>query len=297
MTSKIWAITTHHKRTFEAAEEWKRLGICAIGWTPVNFTKCRKKKDFIKKYQQQGWPLKDLDQIYNFVREIRKGDIVLAYALNNTIAYVGEVKKGRCKFVRDNVIGSEKGFGYPHQRRVRWWNEPFYFDRRDLPPYFTKQLGKRGISAVEIFPDQKGFEGFIKVVHACANSGSKLPSLKEDLIKAGLVKYLYHSLDKLEPGLKIEHVEVSIGKQKRSRPDFIAKDKRGRTVLIECKGIAGEKAIEQIKDYEKRYGRGKKSRLMLVAFKIKEACKPKARKENIELIECDLSFKKRAPRG
>ena len=155
--------------------------------------------------------------LWNFVREISEGDLVLAYSRSNTIAYVGEVK-GSCKFNRRNSIGDPRGrFDYSHQREVEWWDEPHHFNRHDLPKYFADQFGKRGVTVAEIKPNSKGFAGFIKVVKVCANSGSKLPGINEDAIKAGLVKYLYLSLDRLEKGLTIKNAEVAIGKKKRDR--------------------------------------------------------------------------------
>lgn len=295
MTGRIFAITTYHEhdKAAEAAEEWKRLGICAIGWSEINF--CRyKSKEKIKQRLREKYYERGSEDIWNFVMEISEGDLVLAYSRNNTIAYVGEVK-GPCKYNRKNSVGDPKGrFDYAHQREVEWWDEPHHFNRHDLPKYFADQFGKRGVTVAEINPNSKGFEGFIKIVKACANSGSKLPGINEDAIKAGLVKYLYHSLDKLEKGLTIKYAEVAIGKRKKKpRPDFIAEDKQGRPVIIECKGTAGEAAVEQVQGYGKEYGAGKNHRLVIVAFRINNACRLAARKAgNIELFECDLTFHK-----
>jgi len=296
MTSKVFAVTTYHKsgeKSAEAAEEWKRLGICAIGWSYVqNFCRCKSKEEVTERLRKSGGKY-GAEDIWNFVGKMSDGDLVLAYSRNNTIAYVGEVE-GPCKFDRGNVIGDSNGkFDYAYQRKVGWWDEPHHFDRYDLPEYFATQFGKRGITVAEIDVGSKGFEGFIRVVKACASSSSKFPGISEDAIKAGLLKHLYHSLDRLEKGLIVKKAEVAIGKQRRPRPDFIAEDKEGRIVLIECKGTAGENAVDQIEGYRKEYGKGKDSRSMIVAFRINEACRLAARKAgNVELIECDLEFHK-----
>lgn len=304
MTNRIFAITTYHtsNKAVEAAEEWKRLGICAIGWSEINFcshksrykNKSKSKEEIKKRLKNKNYDTRGSADIWNFISEVSEGDIVLAYSRRNTIAYVGEAK-GPCRFNRKNSIGNPNGkFTYSHQRDVKWWDEPHYFNRHDFPKYFADQFGKRGVTVTEIFPNSKGFKGFIDIIKTCANSGSQLPGINEDTIKAGLVKYLYSSLEKLEKGLTITKVEVAIGKQKKiSRPDFIAKDRQGKPVIIECKGSANEAAVEQIQSYEKEYGKDKDPRLLIVAFRINDACRLAARKAgNVELYECDLTFRR-----
>ena len=298
MGGRIFAITTYHEtaKAAEAAELWKRLGICGIGWSEIDFCGKRvlsSKEEIKQALRKKDYSTRGSEDIWCFVKEISEGDLVLAYSRHNTIAYIGEVK-GPCELNRKNAVGDPKGkFGYSHQRKVEWWEEPHHFDRHDLPKYFADQFGKRGVTVAEIIPKSKGFERFRKIVATCARSGSKLPGINEDAIKAGLVKYLYHSLDRLEKGLKIKSAEIAIGKKKRPRPDFIAEDREGRKVVIECKGTAGENAVEQVQRYGKEYGRGKEPRLMIVAFRINDFCRSAARKAgNIELVECDLDFQK-----
>jgi len=290
----ILEIKTHHDNPEEAAEEWRRLGVCAIGFVGLGDFRARSKRE-LEKRAPEGYTQLDIDQVWSFCRELKNGDLILAYTKHNTIAYVGEVD-GPYEFREDNVVGNPKGFGYPRQRQVEWWAEPHHFDRRNLPPYFAKQFGKRRFAIRPIDPGPYGFDGFVKILKSCPISGSRIPGMNEDMVKAGLVKYLYRSLDALEPGLRIKHVEPSI--QRRKRPDFIAADKKGRPVLIECKGTASGDAVDQIKQYEKLYGMKKSSRLMIVAFKIDEMCMSAAKRAgNVELFECNLDFRKieRAP--
>ncbi|MEM2102668.1 MAG: hypothetical protein QXM22_04065 [Candidatus Bathyarchaeia archaeon] len=293
MASRAFAITTFHtslgNKAIEAAEEWKRLEICAIGWSRVPYLcKCKSKEEVTDQLRKYGYSSYGAEDIWKFVGEMKEGDLVFAYSRNNTIAYVGLVD-GPCRLNRDNVIGDPKGeFRYAYQRKVRWWDEPHYFDRRDLPSYFADQFGKKGITVAEIDVGSKGLEGLIKIVKTCAISSSKFPGINEDVIKAGLLKYLHHSLDRLEKGLILKSAEVPIGKRKR--PDFIAEDAHGKTVLIECKGTAAESAVEQIRNYGKEYG--KDSRLLVVAFRITDTCRSAAKKANVELVECDLDFYK-----
>jgi len=295
LTGKIFAITTYHESNLakEAAEEWKVLGICAIGWSPIKFCLCQNKEEIRQKLKANNYQVRGVEDIFNFIHMISEGDLVLAYSRNNTIAYIGEVD-GPCEFKDDNSVGDPNGrFSYPTQRRVQWWDEPHHFDRRNLPGDFARQFGKRGVTVAEIDPYSKGFTGFKRLIEACANSGSRLPGLNEDTVKAGIVKYLYASLDDLEDGLKILKAEVAIGKDKRKRPDFIAKDKSGRTVIIECKGTAGEDAVDQILEYQREYREDTDSRLMIIAFRISNSCKSYAKRVgNIELVECNLQWKK-----
>ncbi|MEM2971868.1 MAG: hypothetical protein QW270_05545 [Candidatus Bathyarchaeia archaeon] len=296
MVRRAFAITTFHtshsNKAVEAAEEWKKLGICAIGWSKVpHLCKCESKDEVVDKLRKYGYSSYGAEDVWKFVGEMKKDDLVFAYSRDNTIAYVGTIV-GPCEYNTSNIIGDPDGdFGYAYQRKVQWWDEPHHFDRRDLPNYFAKQFGKKGITVAEIDVGSKGIEGLIKILKTCAISGSKFPGINEDLVKAGLLKYLHHSIDALEKGLKLKNAEVAIGKKRKSRPDFIAEDINGQTVLIECKGIAEEGAIDQIERYRKEYG--KNCRLLLVAFRITDACKLAAKKANVELFECDLNFHKK----
>jgi RecB family endonuclease NucS len=69
----------------------------------------------------------------------------------------------------------------------------------------------------------------------------------------------------------------------------MARDRRGNTVLIECKGIGREAGCEQLKRYGDRYAR-KGTRLILVAFRFDNRCLRSAKSERVELVECDLTF-------
>jgi RecB family endonuclease NucS len=110
----------------------------------------------------------------------------------------------------------------------------------------------------------------------------------EDSVKAGISKYVRKNLDKLEIGLKITHEEKPINEQ--NRPDFLAKDKNGISVIIECKGYADNETIKQIKRYRSNYP--KSSRCFLIATQLSDDCKKEARRNEIEVFEVDLNFNK-----
>lgn len=149
-------------------------------------------------------------------------------------------------------------------------------------------MSKKGktITTIEIY--DYGFDKTIEIIKSCALTASALAQI-EDLVKAGIRKYLPNVIDSLETGLRLTGAEHSISQSER--PDFIAVDKHGCTVVIECKGTAKERDCEQLE----RYGRSfkpKSPRLMLIAFKFDERCERMAKKKGLELVECDLRFKK-----
>jgi hypothetical protein len=112
-------------------------------------------------------------------------------------------------------------------------------------------------------------------------------------VKAGIRKYLRHHINSLEEGLKITKSEKST--IEADRPDFLAKDKNNRTVLIECKGFAVPEDCRQLE----RYGQGLRKenpRLILLSFKFDDGCFKEAKNNpQMELFECDLTFKKVFP--
>jgi hypothetical protein len=273
----IFSIVTHDKDPEGAAKAWERDGVCAIGWSRYgNLKKSRNIKG-------RAATARDL-----FIG-MRKGDVVLAYSTGNTIAYVGYVR-GEYKYNNSNEVGVSTKFAYANQRKVEWWRRPRYFDRRDLPQWISSQLGKRK-TITEIDLRGYGFEAALKIIRTCARVGSALSDF-EDLAKAGIRKYADQEVEQLESGLRIISIERSISE--KDRPDFIATDKNGRTVLIECKGTAREADCDQLLRYfnDFRSRNNPKPRLMLIAFTFDQSCRKTAKANHIETVECDLTFTK-----
>lgn len=272
----IFAIVTHHEEPEAAAEAWKREGVCAIGWG-----------DLMRK------PRKALDTHAAIARdrfgEIKRGDLVLAYSTGNTIALVGDVTSGWFRNEK-NEVGAKGKFEYANQRRVKWWSKTRDFDRRQLPPFFSDQLGKRGQTIVKLDYHGYTFDKVVEIIRVCARSDSALEAI-EDLVKAEIRKYLDQEIDALEDGLQIVSAEEPITKE--DRPDFIAEDVKGTRVLIECKGQAGEAGCDQLRrygiDFKRRHPK-KTARLMLVAFGFDPTCRKVARRYGIEMIERKLNF-------
>ncbi len=298
--NNVYAITTFNKEYREhgynaesAADAWKECGVCAVGWSKLENLK-KQSDDEIKQKLKNIYP-NTKGAFYNIkdFLQIEKGDLILAYALGNTIAYVGEVV-GDYEYRRDNKIGNENEFDFAHQFHVNWWNEPRYFSRKDLPEDIRKQLGIIGKTVIKINLGQIGFDKFKEMIKDSAKSDSQLNEINEDMVKAGLLKYLKQHFDLIEHGLKVEYglkiIEAEAQLSQEDRPDFIAEDNNGKKVIIECKGTAYSDAFDQIKRYEKTYIK-EKPRLMLIAFKISDDCRKMAKNSNVELIECDLKFK------
>jgi len=291
MSRKIFAIMTYHRPTERdaAAEAWKEEKVAAVGWTRAgDLAKARSIEQLHEKVQGRG-----PSTLSTFKKEIKKGDLILAYASRNTIAYVGEVI-GPYKYDKKNKVGmdpSRGGFGYAHQRCVNWWPKPHYFSRKKLPMEIAVQIGIQGCTIKEINPGSLGFDGVIDFLRS--NSDSLTDSslgINEDTIKAGIRKYLHNYLGELEEGLKIVYAERGVKNQKR--PDFKASDAKGNPVLIECKGVADEKAAWQAKKYLDKSKKEKGTRSIIVAFKITPKCRAIAQKHGVELFECDLAFRK-----
>jgi hypothetical protein len=280
--NSIYAITAHHERPDEAAEAWHECAVCAIGWEQYG------RLDKANLDELPANPKTFLD--------IKRGDLILAYAGGNRIAYVGEVKDGVYHHTKRNIVGmdeSEGGFEYPNQYEVKWYDKPYDFSRKDLPPFLLKQLGIKGRTVVKIRLERRSFDEVKQIILTTARSGS-LFEINEDAVKAGIRKYLMHNIDSLEKELKIMKVEERTSET--DQPDFLAKDKNGRTVIIECKGYAYPEDCDQLERYEKSIAK-KKPRLMLIAFRIDDGCLKEAEKNpQMELFECDLKFTKISPR-
>lgn len=217
----------------------------------------------------------------------------MAYAGGNRIAYVGEIVNGKYRHTTRNIVGQSEergGFDYPNQYTVKWWDRPYDFSRYDLPPFLHKQLGKRGRTVVRIEFHRRSFEEVKKIIVTNALSGFLSYEVNEDMIKAGIRKYLRHHLSSLEKGLKIIKSERSTSRT--DRPDFIAVDRLSQMVIIECKGMACSGDCQQLERYGKNLAK-ENPRLMLIAFKIDEGCVGFAKRNpKMELYECDLTFAK-----
>lgn len=283
--SNIYAVVTYHnnKRALEAAEAWKREGVCGFGWRGIG--NLRKKSERAKALRSDPRFEKQLDHFLN----VQKGDVVLAYARQNTIAYVGTARRPYAGPKEDNVVGRDRdegGFGYNHQISMKWWTEPRHFARNQLPSWLGDQLGKRGQSVMKLDLGKHGFGRTVTIIKNSVMSGSALDGV-EDLVKAGFLKYVPHRMDKLEEGLKIIMAERFTART--DKPDFVAVDRNGRHVIIECKGVGRAADCEQLEGYGRRFAK-KKPRLILVAFRFDLDCRIRARSKNIQLVECDLKF-------
>lgn len=287
MMASIYNIVTYHEksRAIEAAEAWISEGVCAVGYIDGNAKNIKSRDELAKLVPRNDKnKTKAINELWTFL-QIEKGDIVLAYSLDSTVAAVGEII-GDYSYNTKNIVGKDEddgGFDYPHQIKVKWFEKPQYFDKDELPCVISKKLGQRGKTTTKIDYSAENFLKFIEIIPSTYKG-----KFNEDSVKAGISKYVRKNLDKLEIGLKIIHEEKSINEQ--NRPDFLAKDKNGTTVIIECKGDADSETIKQIKRYRSNYP--KASRCFLIATRISEDCKKDAARNGIEVFEVDLDFNK-----
>ena len=129
--NSIYAITTHNDRSADAAEAWRDVNVCAIGFTHYGKLTKEKPEKFPKDAQ--------------LFLKIKKGDLILAYARGNRIAYVGEIEDGEYIYTNHNVVGLDGkngGFGYPSQYKVRWFEKPRFLKNR-LASFSTKPVGEK----------------------------------------------------------------------------------------------------------------------------------------------------------
>ena len=116
--NSIYSITTHRERPSDAAEAWYECQVCAIGWSRYGNLKKSKLASLPKEVQ-------------TFLK-IKKGDLILAYATENRIGYLGEIETGEYVYTRMNIVGEKEngGFDYPNQFGVNWFKEPRDFSRK-----------------------------------------------------------------------------------------------------------------------------------------------------------------------
>ncbi|MBI3033770.1 hypothetical protein HYY72_01285 [Candidatus Woesearchaeota archaeon] len=282
---KVYSIVTHHKNTEEAADRWIENGVCAVGFCKADLSDV-KSKDQLKKLlnkKREKPKSRSITELMKFL-SIQKDDLIIAYQNRNIIAAIGKVIDGDYLFE-----SNPKDFLYPHQKKVKWFENPTYFDKEQLSVIAARQLGKRGITVTELRDTTpKKLLAFASLVES--NKYKSKNEKKEELIKRELKKHLKKEIGSLEQGLVLKFAEKTIGKK---RPDFIAEDGNRKTVIIECKGsVDFPKAIKQIVDYRKRYKKQVNGvRCFLIAFDFDSKSKEKARKEGIEMFQAELCFK------
>jgi len=239
---------------------------------------------------KEKWGGEPCKNRFRLFQEISRGDIVLAYASGNMVAYVGEVADSELRIEKKNETGHR--YKYWNQRNVKWWTEPNHFDRDNLPAWLRKQFPKRGQTITRFKMRGHTFNEAKSIIKSNPMSGSALADLKEDMVKAGLRNYFLSNAQVLERGLKIRRVEKEVARG--YRPDFLGQDAKGRPAIIECKGLGVPYSCKQLARYAAKYRRKHKSdpspRLLLVAFRFKDACRKPARKAGIELFRCEPQF-------
>jgi len=266
--SNFWYIITHKDHPEEAAEEWRKNGVCAFGT-----------RRFLSD---------ETDFEVNHFKEIKKGDVVFAYVKNYNVSYVGTVLSNELKYNTKNSVGNSKnGYGYVNQKFVEWWDKPHHFNTKELPNWMAEQFGKRHRTISPILYSKYSFDEIVDKIKSIL-SGTGLDFLDEKFLQAGIRKFLRRKIDFLELGLSIVDYEKRISDS--NQPDFIAKDKDGVTVIIECKKTAEKSDVEKLLSYSNDIS--EKHRMILIAFSITPECRVEAKRNLIDCFECDLKFNK-----
>jgi|GEM_PF-5723067 len=103
--SSVYCIVAHKDRPHEAVEAWKECKVCSIGWSRFgDLTKSKESNIHTRLFLG-----------------IKNSDLILAYAGNNRIAYVGEVVDRKYIYDNKNIVGKKDGFDHPNQRLECWW--------------------------------------------------------------------------------------------------------------------------------------------------------------------------------
>jgi hypothetical protein len=268
----IYEIKTHHLNPRDAAECWRRDGICAVGhgWS------------YAEEYRNES-PIGQ----WSLFPQISKGDIILAYAKPSMIAYVGEVADDQLLCEKNNHTSSR--FDYWNQRRVNWWRFPNHFHPKDLPDWIHKQLGSRGATTKRLNLNGHTFAEAKHAIKTKPTTGSAFAALAEDTVKAGIRDYFLSNAHVFEAGLNIHRIEKEVARG--HRPDFEGEDAKGSCVIVECKGYAKRSACDQLTRYAEKHHHSKSNpRLLLVAFGFTAECRKLAKTSGIELCKCTLTF-------
>ena len=289
MTMKLIKIVTHHESPKRAAELFSQEGVVAMGWRVVGDIS-RKSRGEIKEILRREWKYSErksanaASQLLKFRDEVDEGDIVFAYKGDNKVALIGEVDSGY-KFNDRNKLGNSRGFGYPHQRKVKWWDNPRNFDRSFLPSKLAKWVARIGtISTCEF--DLKKLKETLQKVPSQEMVTKALEIKNEDEIK----DYMERHLEDVEEGLTLVEREhsTSIGPM-----DFLAKDKNDNQTVIEVKVKAHEKAVGQTLAYMQAYkeqSNVKDIRGIIVAEEFTLKCKKAAKASDLDLSKCKKKF-------
>ena len=272
MSMKLVKIVTHHENPNRATEIYLKEKVIAVGYV-YDKTIANANKDRIKKYfrKERGVTEQQVGEatstFLRFRDEIKKRDVVFAYAGNNRVALVGEVI-GECRFNDRNIVGDEKGeIGYPNQRRMKWWANPRNFDGSFLPSKLSQWVAKpRTLSFFD--QDAKKLKEILQKIPSQEAVTIALEIHGENETK----DYIEKNPEAIEEGLSIIEREC----QTLSGPmDFLAKDKNGIYTVMEVKMEADDTTVTQIRKYIQAFKSNKKVakvRGIIVAEDFKKSC-------------------------
>ena len=234
-------IVTHHTDNTGAAKAWAKDGVCAIGFvfdSRIALADSETIKQHLKDIGRNESSIPSyVSQFLRFRDDIEVGDIVFAYVGGNIVGLVGEIETD---FIYSGENDVAQYFNYPNQRSVRWWKEPRFFDRRELPHDLVKWVATTGTILRKEYDTVQ-----LKEILGRIKSGDAIDSLEtqnEDEIK----DFIEDNISKIEDGLIFEEREKEIAGRFM---DFFTTDADGNQVIIEVKQWGTPDGLTQLRGY------------------------------------------------
>jgi len=310
VSPKLVRIVTHHENPKRAAELFLEEGVVAIGFD-MGRSFSSMSRDEVKNAFLEEWAGTDQQvsnwtaTVENFLHEVKIGDVVIAYMGNNIVAAIGDVT-GDYEYNDKNKVGDPDGeVGYPNQRKVRWWPNPRYFNRSNLPPDLYKWVALPATLYTREY-DIEQLKTILQGVPSGEEGREAQPIVGPEEARAFALEthlrdFLARNLQFVEEGLSLFRDETrreGIEYPTDTGPiDLLAVDRNKGFVVFELKVSRGpDRALGQLMRYmgwvRKKLAGSNDVRGIIVAQRIDDGLKLAASENpRIKLLEYELSFK------
>lgn len=238
MVDNIHRIVTGHENQDVYAEEFLITGVIAVGWYETGDISYLTKEQLRIACNSCENPREAKSVLLRFRDKIKIGDPIIAYKSPNTIVAVGRIA-GEYFFDDKDNLGSLKGLGYPHKRKVTWREKPRMFDRNFLPDDFSSLVALPGTFKTLEY-DFSIIEEELDKIPEEAEKKKVLEVESEEQMRL----YFKGNIQQIDPDLvALDERDTSAG-----QADILAK--AGDTwVIIEMKREATDSAIGQLLGY------------------------------------------------
>ena len=214
--------------------EFREKKDIAIGWNDVGNLDEYTSENEMKEKFRGVYPNRSPNQVLTFYRDIKEGDIVIAYG-RKLIFGVGEV--------RGSYIYNED-FEYHHRKPVYWTNifhEPL--DVEGFPDNIQRKL-RQNRTIVEL--EKNEWQEIKDVIENTPPAPETVHTVPVEL-EIHLRRFLAENPYLIEEGLTLLKENEPI---QHGRPDLIFKDSNGDFLVIETKKNRGNReAVGQISEY------------------------------------------------